>query len=473
MPMALLTRCVCVLMICACFCTNLVAQPCSQGANALPDTVVVRAVQFSGHRKTKTYILEREMALAAGMRLSKEQLCAQALLSQQQLMNTQLFVEVQVLIQPVTSDTVAIQVQAKERWYIFPVPYFDIVDRSWNEWYVTHKASLKRVNYGAKLKWYNVSGRNDKLDVSATTGYNQQLFVQYSQPFADESLRHGFELGLAYNQQHETNYGTVQNRPQFFRMDDAYVRRNAYLSLGYSYRPGSLHRHYVRFRYLWDQVLDSVLKLNPQFNGLSRRNIHFPEFSYTWEYYKADYNPYPTKGIIVNMNAMIRGLHQDMHMTQLYATGHWAIPLRHKFNLFLQGVATVKLPLEQSWYNLPMFNYGGGPFLRGTEYYVVDGVAGALGRATLRYPLLKFEIRNPLRSKSHGKIPFAFYGKMYADAGYFYQPGALNMPLNNRFARSGGFGIDLVSFYDVVIRFEYSFNQFGEKGLFVHSGSLW
>jgi hypothetical protein len=33
---------------------------------------------------------------------------------------------------------------------------------------------------------------------------------------------------------------------------------------------------------------------------------------------------------------------------------------------------------------------------------------------------------------------------------------------------TAGFGLDIVTFYDFVFRFDYSFNQLGENGLFLH-----
>lgn len=458
----------CHILFCLCLCTYVRAGlSVKQHGDSM---VYVQSVSYTGQHTTKIYILQREVAVLAQQTYTWPELRMLMQRSKEQLMNTRLFVETEVVA--AGTDTVQIQVMVKERWYLFPVPYFKLIDRSFNDWWVTHRASLKRVNYGAKLKWYNVSGRNDKLDVSVTSGYNQEVRVHYSQPFADPTLRHGFEAGIRYQRQHETSYNTLFNKPLFLRLEKEYVRSGGHVLLGYSYRPGSRHRHSVRLSYVWDQVLDSVLKLNPQFNGLQTRNIQYPELQYTWEYYGADYNPYPLKGVILNTNVMIRGLHQDMHLTQLNASALWALPLPGKWNLLLQGTTTVKLPLEQSWYNQPLYNYG-GPFMRGTEYYVIDGVAGVLGRATLRHPLVCWNIKNPLPGKSRSNIPFAIFGKAYSDAGYFHQPGNQATLLNNRFARSGGIGIDFLSFYDLVIRFEYTFNQLGEKGLFIHSGKDW
>jgi hypothetical protein len=61
------------------------------------------------------------------------------------------------------------------------------------------------------------------------------------------------------------------------------------------------------------------------------------------------------------------------------------------------------------------------------------------------------------------------FAKVYGDCGYVYNkyPTPTNT-LANSFLYSGGFGVDVVTFYDLVFRFEYSFNQLGEKGLFFH-----
>jgi hypothetical protein len=37
---------------------------------------------------------------------------------------------------------------------------------------------------------------------------------------------------------------------------------------------------------------------------------------------------------------------------------------------------------------------------------------------------------------------------------------------------SGGLGIDIITFYDVVIKLEWSFNQLGQNGLFLHRKTI-
>ena len=59
--------------------------------------------------------------------------------------------------------------------------------------------------------------------------------------------------------------------------------------------------------------------------------------------------------------------------------------------------------------------------------------------------------------------------KTYLDAGYVRNNNAtIDNTLSNKFLYTGGVGIDVVTSYDFVFRVEYSFNQLGEKGLFLH-----
>ena len=94
-------------------------------------------------------------------------------------------------------------------------------------------------------------------------------------------------------------------------------------------------------------------------------------------------------------------------------------------------------------------------------------------RNTVGKEVFKYELNTGLRSKAYGKIPFRIYLKGYADMGYVYNKNNTNVnPLNNKFLYSGGLGIDIVTIYDVVLRFEYSINQRGERGFYIHRGEV-
>jgi hypothetical protein len=157
-----------------------------------------------------------------------------------------------------------------------------------------------------------------------------------------------------------------------------------------------------------------------------------------------------------------------MNLWQLYlkAGKYFKLPK----NMYLGSVAEmhVRVPFDQPFFNQSMLGYNDS-YLRGLEYYVVDGVAGGFIRNTIGKQVYKYEFNTGLSSKKYASIPFRFYLKAYADAGIVYnkQNIATNF-LNNKMMYTGGIGLDVISIYDIVIRFEYSFNHIRESGLFVH-----
>ena len=123
---------------------------------------VVRNIVIEGNRVTRPNIILREIPFRAGDVYLLQDLVRQFEVARKQLMNTSLFHEVIIALKSFEGYNIDIVVQVRERWYIFPVPYFKPIDRNLNQWLVEQKASLNRVNYGCKLLYNNFTGRNDK-----------------------------------------------------------------------------------------------------------------------------------------------------------------------------------------------------------------------------------------------------------------------------------------------------------------------
>ena len=139
----------------------------------------------------------------------------------------------------------------------------------------------------------------------------------------------------------------------------------------------------------------------------------------------------------------------------------------HYFYSNIRVAGVLKLPFNEAYINQRAIGYG-NLTLRGLEYYVVDGVAAAVAKYTLSKKVTAFKLPVPFKIKALPYIPFKIYAKAYADAGYSYLPKEYNTQFNNRFLYTGGFGLDVITLYDIVLKLEFSFNQLGEKGLFLH-----
>ncbi|NDE10326.1 MAG: hypothetical protein EBZ95_07145, partial [Chitinophagia bacterium] len=121
----------------------------------------IHEIIIKGNKKTKGYIILREIQFKAGDSIGISSLSESFQLARQQVYNTALFHEVTVELSMISAFQINVIVTVKERWYIFPVPVLQPVDRSLNEWLVKYKGDLSRVNYGVKFEHYNFSGRKD------------------------------------------------------------------------------------------------------------------------------------------------------------------------------------------------------------------------------------------------------------------------------------------------------------------------
>ncbi len=430
--------------------------------------IIIGDIHLTGNKRTKSFIVLREVPFKQGQNYTQGELEILLVVARQQLMNTSLFVDVTLYVSAGNGNIRDIDIDLKERWYFFPLPYFRLVDRNFNQWWVEQHRSLDRVNYGIKFTQNNISGRNDNLNVWLISGYTQQITLRYNLPFFDKQLKSGFNIGVISSTQKEINYATGDNKQLFFKQDQT-TRKAMRFDLTYSYRPDVKQRHYFRVSYNDEQVSDTVLKINPFYYPDGRTRLQYIDFGYQYKYYNVDYISYPTKGFLLEGNLYRRGLDKVSGLWQISGRAVYAIPFTKTSFLHLEGMAMAKAPFSNYFVNERLFGYGYFQ-LRGLEYNVVDGMIGGALKTTLHKEVYSFILHNPFKSKTHDKIPFRIFLKAYGDLGYGYnsQPDITNT-LNNKLLRTWGIGMDIVSIYDFVFKIEYSFNQLGKDGLYLQT----
>jgi hypothetical protein len=433
--------------------------------------ITVRNLTVFGNKRTKLYIVQREIAVAQGGVYTKGNFKRALRQTREQLMNTALFVDVIVTPLEVGNSEVDVTVEVKERWYIFPVPFFRVVDRNWNVWIKEHNASLDRVNIGIKVTHSNVSGINDKLNFWIIGGYTQQLAFNYFRPYFDKKLRFGYSVNISYARNREVNYATEYNK--LITLDTSYFNRKyMHTDAGLSYRKGSKLRMQFKVGYTNEKFDSVIAKLNPDFLGGGRTRASYVDLVYANQYYNVDYIPYPLRGWYYDFNIVDRmGTNGNLNMVQISGKflGTWQI--MNKMWIAFQAASIIRFPFKQPYYNSRLLGFG-DVAMQGLEYYVADGAVGGMVRATLRRQIFQFTIHNLLKSKSHSNIPFRFFAKIYGNLGYVYNNAPGTSFMNNKLLRTGGFGLDVVTIYDWTLKLDFSFNQFDSGGkIYLHTQS--
>lgn len=437
------------------------------------ELIMVGDIVLTGNKKTKEAIILREIPFKTGEQLTLEALVKKFETARSQLMNTALFNAVIVAAENIEGTRINVVVDVNERWFLFPVPYFKPVDRNLNQWLVEQKADLGRVNYGLKFRYNNATGRNDKIRVSLVSGYTKQYSFSYERPYIDKKLMWGMKLSFATGKNREINYNTINDKQVFVKDGDRYIRSFTNASLDLTYRKAIRTRHSFGISYSSEQITDTIVKLNPTFFKTGHNSISFPSVYYSLSYFDLDYIPYPTKGYAAQASISKSGFNNIINVWQLNVKGLAVWPFSSKTYFSLNGYGGIKLPFKQPYFNQRFLGYG-DIFMQGYEYFVIDGVAGGYLKTTLTRELLNFNIKTPAgkKGKEQQKIPVRIFGKVYGNAGYVHNPEPGENSLSNKMLYSGGFGIDILTFYDVTFKLEWTFNSLGQNGLFLHRKTI-
>ena len=433
----------------------------------------VRKIFITGNKKTKDYIILREMGLKAGDSIPASSIVDALEKERQHIFNTTLFLEVSVEPIIVSEYEFDIKILVKERWYIFPLPELQFVDGTLNEWLVKYKGDLNRLNYGVKFTHYNLTGRKDQLRIHFLNGYTKTVSFNYKAPYSNAALTNGFSVGGGFFQNREIVYKTSYNNEVLFYKRKDFVRKAWEIQLGYSIRRGLKISHSFDLNYTHVSIDDSIISpiYNKAYFNKPTSKIGYVDIFYTLGYTDVDNVLYPLTGLSGSIGIAKRGLGFSGGINLVSFDGevskYWALGKKWFVSAQLQG--NIKLPFDQPYINQQALGYGNN-YIRGMEYQIIDGVAYAVSKINFKKEIFNFSVNTFLKkSKTFNKIPFRIYAKTFADMGFSYIKEEFVSRLNNKFLGSAGIGVDIITFYDMQIRIEYSLNQLGQNRLFLHN----
>ena len=433
--------------------------------------VVVDDIVLVGNDITKPSIIYRELTFAVGDTIRRELLQEELRISEENLRNTTLFNFVEFELVENDDDNVSVVIEMTERWYIWPYPYLVYSDRNLNAWYEADDFS--RFSYGLDLEYKNFLGLKHSVKVTAIAGYNQNYGLSYDIPYLTKKQTLGMEFGLGYKRDKEVAYATVDNKVRYLNIDDEFAKQMVYVSLKPYYRFGYRNKLFVALEYNDARFHDSLTSLNDDFaNALGTRFQYFSLSAIFKNDFRDEQN-YPLDGHYLELVLQKNGLGvfetaPDCFYGKLIFD--WYQPIKGRW--YWASNVTAKLsPYDDTEYFL---NQGLGyknDYVRTYELYVVDAMNFALMKNNL-----KFAILNPvtkyipfIKNERFGKIHMALYANVFFDCAYSWNvPENVSSALDNKFIFGTGVGIDFVTYYDKVIRFEYGVNDMGETGLFIH-----
>jgi len=429
-------------------------------------TIYVKSIQLSGNKKTKRSVVLRELSLREGAIIAKDSLANLQELSRLRLMNIQLFNEVKVEWVAEAADTMSMYIAVLERFPIMPDPHFEFADRNFNVWWSEQKRDLRRLNLGLTLVHRNFRGNREQVSATAQVGYTQKFGFAYERPFLDEQQKHGMGFSISGLQNKEIAYKTDTNKLHFYRDLNHAMLRQSQFSLWYTYRPeyASTHKLTASYQHYW--IADTIAALNPEYLGGGNMQEDVLMLNYFYRYNNVDNWEYPLLGsrVVGYFNQLYAFKNKTAQSIFYLQIDKYANPWKR---WYVSAIFRGRVSFAQRQPYIFRKNLGYDfDYIRGYEYYVVDGDAFAMLRLNLKRELLNVKIHLPI--PYFQVVPLRVYGKVYADGGVAHSKYQINDRIVDKPMYAAGLGLDIVTLYDIKVRIEYTLNRMGEKALYLH-----
>ncbi|MEO8149251.1 MAG: hypothetical protein ABI723_16515 [Bacteroidia bacterium] len=433
--------------------------------------ISVDRIILLGNKVTRPSIIYRELIFHKDDTLPEYVLDRAIERSRENLMNTLLFNFVQIDKLNDINNKRSIVITMTERWYIFPIPIIEFVDRNFNEWLKTKDFS--RINYGFVLSDNNFRGAKELFQVSARFGYSQKFAFNYVIPYLNRAQENGLNLMGGYNRNHEISYTLTDSKLTFYKNEDIYVRKEYYGLVRYTHRDRIYNYASFGVEYRFSSIADTVAKLNDRYFVNGTTFEQFIALGYKWSRDMRDYKIYSLHGYYFDAEVNKVGLgilKNEPNLLFITSSFKNTNEISRRWHLGYSIKGRICGQSEAPFYNQRALGYQ-NDFVRSYEYYVINGQSFALAKTNLKFSLVPQRIfyLGAIGSDKFNTIPYAFYLNAFCDVGYVRDKVfAETNPLANQFLPGYGLGIDFVTYYNIVIRLEYSFNKFGENGFFLH-----
>lgn len=434
------------------------------------EIVTINEVIIEGNKKTKTQIITRELGFKPGDEFSRRELDSMFVWNRNRVYRTNLFNEVTFSVVDISQGLVDIKIAVTERWYIYPIPIFKLVDRNFNDWWVNRNRDLSRVNIGLRLAHFNFRGRSELLRLTTQFGFTTQLSLLYRIPYIEKSQRHGLTFQVAYQEAKNLAVVTRDNVRRFLSSED--LLRTGYITkVTHRYRNSFYSFHFLSLGRTSADIADSVALVNPNYFGDGTTNQSYFTLGYDYSWDKRDNRNYPLDGdwYTAGITKFGLGIHNDVDFWSIDIS---AARFRHMGRNFyyatnLRGL--LSFPGDQGY-----FNYFSIGFLknsiRGYELNVVEGNSYLIQKNEIKKKIFshKQDISGFMPVKQFQTFPIALYGKIFYDQGYAkgYPDYTGSDLLDDQYLHSLGVGLDLVLIHDAVLRFEFSRNSLGDTNFF-------
>ncbi|MBN2165503.1 MAG: hypothetical protein JW717_04435 [Marinilabiliaceae bacterium] len=436
----------------------------------LSDSLYIRKISISGNKITKQPVILKELLFKNGDFIKHSELLFLKKKSIDNLLNTSLFNYVYIDFEIVQEQSVDVNIRVEERWYLWIAPIFEHADRNLSSFF--HDKNWEMINYGLSMSYDNFRGRHEKIRFRFRIGYFNQFFFDFESPEYEKMWGWGFWVDNNYYDQ--VAIKTINNRPYYLSTFGNQIYSSLSDAVYVQLRSGIYKKHKFVLKYASHFASDTIISVNSNFLPDATNRFDYLAIQYQYTYDDRNSKYYPLTGNMYQMDIEQTGLgilNKQNNFLKFTGRMYYYNSLRDKIFIGSEWNGSYSTTNNCAYYTNNGIGYK--QFIRGYEYYVIDGSAYFFSKNKISYEMVSLRIKdlNIKWLSKFSKIHYALYLGAFYDFGYVLsnnEVNNLNNNLVNSFMHGFGVGIDLVTIYDKALSLNYALNKHGEHGFFVH-----
>ncbi len=415
------------------------------GLTTNSNSFVVDKIEIIGNERTEEFVILRELSFTIGDTVNSEIL----FFSRERVFSLGIFTKVTIKLDEKDNANVVV-IYIEESWYIFPVPFFVIREKTFD-----------RTSYGISLKYKNFRGRNETIRATISLGYDPFYSMQYENPLLIPSADISFYFSGAI--------GTFVNKSVFLdAVNGSSFNFESFLcSTTFGKRVNKQNNFFVSLAYSRIKAPFKILS-GYMASGTLIDEIFSAGISYIFD--SRDLRQFATSGSYFQLSYMLNGIGNN---TISYNNmGIDVKSYREIYNsLMIKGRMSGRHIFGE---NIPFYSYsrlGYTYYTRGNRYLVREGNTMLLSSVELSYPILpewNFAMDLPVLPNSLTRTRIAIHLGAFVDVATVFSVG--DKVYLNDFNSGYGFGITVLFLPYNIFRFEYAFNEMGKGEFLLETG---
>jgi outer membrane protein assembly factor BamA len=429
--------------------------------NTHTSRVVIDTFEIKQDRITKPWVIYSEFEFQIGDTIPYSDFVEQLNQGRTNLVRRGLFLTVDIYAE-FTGSKVTLKINLIERWHVWIIPRLKFDSPNISEFF--HRKDWSRLSYGVFVGDKNFLGTGHELDVSLLFGNTIHGGLRYKIPTFRKKKILGISVYAMLKMLRTVPYSIENDQQELFRQENTRSLNNIIVGTKLTVKNGFHIKHYFDANLEYINISDSLQIIRPDYLSDSLKDNFVVSLKYQFEYDLRDEPKYPLKGLYLNLEFHKRGLGFLSYLkesTDLFFTKadfRFYQPIGKLFNWAFKFKAHFSPNKNQPFYYRTGLGYNSQDFLRGYEYYTIEGNNYLYFKTQFKIKLLNKIFKLPA-GKKRPKVdwPFGLYLNTFSDLGYIsnhFSNGTNQYP--NEFLIGFGAGIDFVTFYDLVFRFEYS-----------------